>query len=270
MIAFRPLPPHIEGMTTKLSCIAITLGLLATACSQSHGACGDGTLHGTSDGRVCAYASSVVIEGGFDCPDFAPELIAIEGGFVCAPEAIAPEDLPEEVCPWNADGCHPPQPNEDADARVSTLADAELEPQSDASVSCECDRASDCEGGDAVSACVNCICLPYPATCFDGNQNGTETDVDCGGNDCPRCYAGEACASSDDCATGKCNTDSNECVALNSDEIGCLGLDAPACAACHSIGGHGVNLWPTSREQVVPPPPADVTPPDRVEACNLD
>jgi hypothetical protein len=45
-----------------------------------------------------------------------------------------------------------------------------------------------------------------PATCSDGITNGNETDVDCGGPDCPRCADGKACLASTDCVSGSCIT----------------------------------------------------------------
>jgi hypothetical protein len=45
---------------------------------------------------------------------------------------------------------------------------------------------------------------PIPATCRDGIQNGSESDVDCGGPDCPRCRIGQRCNSRADCATAFC------------------------------------------------------------------
>src|SRR5262245_30801883 len=45
---------------------------------------------------------------------------------------------------------------------------------------------------------------PSGATCSDNVRNGRETDVDCGGPDCPRCFAGQACAFHEDCRTARC------------------------------------------------------------------
>jgi hypothetical protein len=42
-----------------------------------------------------------------------------------------------------------------------------------------------------------------PPTCSDGRQDGSETDVDCGGS-CEPCATGAACASGDDCTTRSC------------------------------------------------------------------
>lgn len=41
-----------------------------------------------------------------------------------------------------------------------------------------------------------------PATCFNGRRDGTETGVDCGGPDCPKCGAGQPCGTASDCGSG--------------------------------------------------------------------
>lgn len=43
-----------------------------------------------------------------------------------------------------------------------------------------------------------------PDDCTDGVQNGTETDVDCGGPTCAACTAGQGCNSGSDCASLVC------------------------------------------------------------------
>jgi hypothetical protein len=45
---------------------------------------------------------------------------------------------------------------------------------------------------------------PLPATCSDGIQNGSETDVDCGGPECDRCDVGQGCRGAADCETSFC------------------------------------------------------------------
>lgn len=40
--------------------------------------------------------------------------------------------------------------------------------------------------------------------CQDGLQNGSETDIDCGGADCPKCELGKFCGTGIDCETGSC------------------------------------------------------------------
>ncbi len=40
--------------------------------------------------------------------------------------------------------------------------------------------------------------------CQDGVRDGNETDVDCGGNSCPKCARDQACSADGDCKTGTC------------------------------------------------------------------
>jgi hypothetical protein len=54
-------------------------------------------------------------------------------------------------------------------------------------------------------------CVADP--CFDERQDGTETDIDCGGSVCAaRCAVGKTCASTSDCAIGHVCTTSLECL----------------------------------------------------------
>jgi hypothetical protein len=58
--------------------------------------------------------------------------------------------------------------------------------------------------------CTSEVCtsnLCQAPACTDGVQNGTETDVDCGGGSCPGCATGKACLMDTDCASaGICDT----------------------------------------------------------------
>ncbi|HEX4339558.1 MAG TPA: hypothetical protein VH062_26810 [Polyangiaceae bacterium] len=79
-------------------------------------------------------------------------------------------------------------------------------------------------------------CYPPPAGCADGAKNGSESDVDCGG-DCPRCDSGKACASGADCLTaacvnGTCATASCDNGVQDSSETDqdCGGSACPPCA----------------------------------------
>jgi hypothetical protein len=83
-------------------------------------------------------------------------------------------------------------------------------------------------GGDAA---------PAP-TCTDGQRNGAETGVDCGGSTCPSCGTGGGCAGAADCTSGVCS--SGTCAAptctdgvKNAAETAadCGGGTCPACAA---------------------------------------
>ncbi|NLE88466.1 MAG: hypothetical protein GX607_18970 [Myxococcales bacterium] len=82
---------------------------------------------------------------------------------------------------------------------------------------------------------------PDPATCDDGARNGTETDVDCGGDGCEPCARGSLCDADDDCETGSCRA--NRCVSppscsdgvRNNGETG-IDCGGPECDECE-VGG---------------------------------
>ena len=75
-------------------------------------------------------------------------------------------------------------------------------------------------------------------TCTDGLKNALETDVDCGGSNCPKCDNYLKCGRNDDCksehcgADGKCSIPTCSDRILNGDEtdIDCGG----SCLPCKS------------------------------------
>jgi hypothetical protein len=88
------------------------------------------------------------------------------------------------------------------------------------------------------SRCVNGTCVADP-TCSDGVQNGQETDVDCGGPNCPKCADGKKCASGSDCVSGVCSagvcaqppaTCSDGVQNEGETDIDCGGPHCPKCA----------------------------------------
>ncbi len=50
-----------------------------------------------------------------------------------------------------------------------------------------------------------CAQPEVPPTCDDGELNGHETDIDCGGPDCEPCGNGENCLANTDCESGYCD-----------------------------------------------------------------
>ncbi len=85
-------------------------------------------------------------------------------------------------------------------------------------------------------------CTAPPAECDDGDHNGGESDVDCGGDDCDPCADGSGCRVSEDCASRVCRQ--RVCVAhdcgdgaLNGDEtdVDCGG----SCSPCGPDGACG-------------------------------
>ncbi|HRI72458.1 MAG TPA: hypothetical protein PK156_49825 [Polyangium sp.] len=61
----------------------------------------------------------------------------------------------------------------------------------------DCVSDSDCDGSGAI--CDNNDCI----SCSDGDRNGDETGVDCGGSRCAPC-TGATCATQADCMVGTC------------------------------------------------------------------
>lgn len=89
-------------------------------------------------------------------------------------------------------------------------------------------------------------------TCSDGTRNGTETDVDCGGN-CARCANGKRCAigtqeNRNNCASAACSpfgycfacTEHSQCPGEQNEACGCRNgacvgvtyVERGSCAAC--------------------------------------
>lgn len=74
----------------------------------------------------------------------------------------------------------------------------------------QCLIGSDCSS----SLCNGSTHLCAPVTCIDNMQDGTETDVDCGGGICPAtCANGKKCTLDVDCTSAACNFLSGLCVA---------------------------------------------------------
>lgn len=101
-----------------------------------------------------------------------------------------------------------------------------------------CDEDSDCVSG----ACVNEICVEAqgsaPVSCVDGVKNGDESGIDCG-QACPAaCENGQGCNSDADCESGRCDPDTNTCVAIScvdenknnrETDVDCGGRTCPGC-----------------------------------------
>ena len=76
-----------------------------------------------------------------------------------------------------------------------------------------CVISDDCFSGNCdIGVTGTCVAADTP-TCADGEANGAETDIDCGGPACDPCAVGLGCESASDCETEICDfLDSNTCV----------------------------------------------------------
>jgi hypothetical protein len=90
-------------------------------------------------------------------------------------------------------------------------APADTDPDLDCSGGDVCNGAGLCRCFDgekdgfepAVDCMGSCLATCYPA-CADQIQGDAETDVDCGGDHCPKCVEGKACKTGEDCVSGVC------------------------------------------------------------------
>lgn len=74
-----------------------------------------------------------------------------------------------------------------------------------------------------------------PANCDDGLQSGDQTDVDCGGPNCPPCSLGKMCHVGDDCQTGVCDQTGQENVCV---ESSCDPEECPEQQVCYQDDCH--------------------------------
>lgn len=191
------------------------------------GTSGSTTGHaGTTSNAECATAA--------DCP--APHSICRTAtciGGVCGtgnavigalPRLDVPADCQETICDGNGglvqvpfDGNVPPAPKEcvvsycDGAAPMTKNA-APGAPCTDGGSYCdgkghcrECVESSDCASG---GVCMDGACVA--GSCSNGARDGSETDIDCGGN-CPACATGKSCKLASDCATKVCDASTHEC-----------------------------------------------------------
>ncbi|MEM9458200.1 MAG: hypothetical protein AAGF11_28755 [Myxococcota bacterium] len=154
-----------------------------------------------------------------------------------------------ERCP-TGDGC---EDGEDCQSGVCIKATGECAPptcddgvQNSTETDLDCGGAcgSTCEPGEGCLIYIDCIHLVCDAnlglclgpTCDDGTPNGNETDVDCGGPECPGCDVPGQCEMDSDCLSGSC--EEGQCVPptcvdgeLNGNEtdVDCGG---PECQPC--------------------------------------
>jgi len=113
-----------------------------------------------------------------------------------------------------------------------------------------CAGPADCAGGKCNTKVDPPVCGSGPS-CTDGELNGSETDVDCGGA-CPeKCVQGETCEGDDDCATKLCDVEADAPVCAkpascsdgeqNGDEtdVDCGGSCTAGCALGQGCGVDG-------------------------------
>jgi formylglycine-generating enzyme required for sulfatase activity len=195
--------------------------------------CVDGVCNGTCQAPSCTDAIQNGAETGLDCGGACPTKCADGGGCKvgadCASGACSPMNV-----------CTPPSCTDGVKNGTETGLDC------GGSCATKCAPGQGC-ASDADCAAVRCdavklVCLPPTST--DGLQNGTETDVDCGGGaptNAPRCAVGKGCALDGDC-TVACNY-ASKCVSARSckvqhggDTCGPAGANESCCTSLPAAG----------------------------------
>jgi len=96
-----------------------------------------------------------------------------------------------------------------------------IQNQNESDVDCGGGNCFLCQPGDTCVVNGDCnsfictagICQPPLPSCMDGMQNQGETDLDCGGPNCPNsCAPGQHCLANDDCFTNICSLGPEVCL----------------------------------------------------------
>ncbi len=210
----------------------VDVAALGTSCDDGGGvvcndagdcvACNDGG-DCTEPGYVCLGNSCVPpqcangsidgdesdIDCGGSCPACADGFMCNDGSD-CQSASCADGLCCDGACDGVCEAC-----NVAGSEGVCTLHAAGTDPDD------ECAGADSCDG--------NGLCQ-----CADGVLGGNETDVDCGGGDCPACADGLACALDGDCQSGNCPAGDGVCC-----DVACSGL-CESCLAAKTGGSDGV------------------------------
>jgi hypothetical protein len=205
----------------------------------------------TSDGGWTALATTH--SGG----GVSGAIARLGSGFAGVAAAGTPDDL---AVGTPADMAMP-APGDDLAAAAPDLASAAdllppapscsdgLKDQDETDVDCGGTICFPCKNGKACLVpadcasftCTNNVCVaPSAPVCTDGTQDGSETDVDCGGPDCSPCAVGKRCQVNSDCSSGDCIGSPLTCAQVPScsdglkdrdeGDVDCGGTYCPACA----------------------------------------
>ncbi len=212
-------------------------GIRCDACALGQGC----ALAADCDSRNCDTVNGICVTADTPtCTDRAQNQDETDidcGGATCegcgvGARCVGNDDCRSGMC--NAGTCEP-EPGTCTDA-MQNQDETDVDCGGAACPACgvgqRCGAGSDCSTG----FCDGGRCAPMSASCSDGVQNGTETDVDCGGS-CGPCMDGQGCASAADCTAPYCNH--NVCVQMGTcddgarngaeSDVDCGGSDCLAC-----------------------------------------
>ncbi len=172
-------------------------------------ACDDGVVNGDETDVDCGGSCPADCDDGEDC--------------------LADDDCTSQICDPGSNTCASRSCNDGVQNGDETDVDC------GGTCPTDCDDGEDCLVGED---CVSQVCDPVlltctPPSCDDGIQNGSETDLDCGGSCGNTCETGEDCLSGLDCVDDVCDPDTTTCAPP---------LSVVAAPSCSDFAGLPVGL----------------------------
>ena len=231
------------------------VGGVCTACSAGLTSCGGTCDNLQTDQNNCGACGNVCTSGqtctagacvttqqpaGSACSANNQCLSSVCGvngtGICCATACITGGTCGATACSASGGACvYPPSGTACTAGGTCNGAGSCQACTSSCAVGVACTTNSNCASG----ACDNTTGVCAANSCVDQKQDGTETDVDCGGGTCPACGVGKKCMIDTDCASSACDITSKTCVASqcqdgqkdgNETDIDCGGGICQACA----------------------------------------
>jgi hypothetical protein len=163
-------------------------------------ACDDGVVNGDETDVDCGGSCPADCDDGEDC--------------------LADDDCTSQICDPGSNTC------------ASRSCNDGVQNGDETDVDCGGTCPTACDDGEGclvAQDCISQVCdsellTCTPPACDDGIQNGSETDLDCGGSCGNTCETGEDCLSGLDCVDDVCDPDTNTCAP----EL--IVVAAPACS----------------------------------------
>ncbi len=217
--------------------------------------CGGGTCTACALGKKCAVDSDCVAGDGCDvtsktcdanlCHDGIQDGSETDvdcGGGTCAACAVGKKCMVNTDC-VAGDGCDVTSKTCDANQCHDGILDGNETDVDCGGATCpgcavtkKCNTTSDCAAGEGCDISTRTC---DANECHDGVQDGSETDVDCGGGTCAGCIVGKKCNATSDCVAGAgCDLTTKTCSASechdgiqdgNETDVDCGGGMCPLC-----------------------------------------
>jgi hypothetical protein len=219
---------------TSASCVAGVCTCKPLTCAQITGGCGTNISDGCSGHLTCPACSSLCADGKKDGNETAvdcggPECKPCGNNLPCALARDCQSSVCKGVTAAAALTCRPATCMDGVKNAAETDVDCGGAMCSACPKGRICKVAADCVDDVCASGICSCIaltcdddpvgCGPFSDgcgttldcgscldLCIDGKVDGHETDIDCGGPDCPQCPTDSACRTPDDCVSGVCDS----------------------------------------------------------------